>query len=285
MKKPEWLKVSYNEDAVADVSNLVIDLDLNTVCDEANCPNRGECYGKKTATFMVLGQHCTRNCRFCNVTSAAPETVDASEPERVGQAAATLALRHVVVTQVTRDDLPDGGAMHMADTVAALRRHVPEATVEVLVSDLGGSRAAIDTVLQANPDVFAHNVEMPRALSKTVRPDADYDRSLGVLTYAKQAAPHILTKTGFMLGLGETDAQIEALVDDLVAAGVDIVTIGQYLQPSVEHAALTRYVTPDEFDAYGRMAEAKGIGFVVSTPLVRSSYRAAEAVDAIRSRS
>lgn len=283
-KKPEWLKVTYNEDDVSSVASLVHDLELNTVCTEAACPNRGECYGQKTATFMVMGQFCTRDCRFCNVTSATPEALDPDEPERVAKAAATLGLKHVVVTQVTRDDLPDGGASHMAETIRSLRAHNPQATIEVLVSDYQGDKAAIDQVIAAGPDVYAHNVEMPRALSEAIRPDADYDRSLMVLQYVKEKAPQLLTKTGFMLGLGETDQDIEELLVDVASVKVDIVTIGQYLQPTERHAELKRYVTPAEFEAYKEMAQAKGIGFVVSTPLVRSSYKAAEAVEALRAR-
>jgi lipoic acid synthetase len=284
LKKPDWLKVSFNEDEVADVADLIIDLELNTVCSEAACPNRGECFSAKTATFMVMGQYCTRDCRFCNVTSTKPEALDPDEPERVAKAAATLGLEHVVVTQVTRDDLADGGAGHMAETIEALRKHNPTATIEVLVSDYRGDERAIDKVIAAKPDVYAHNVEMPRALSKTVRPDADYDRSLAVLDYVKRTAPSILTKTGFMLGLGESDEEIGELLDDLAKVKVDIVTIGQYLQPTKRHAELKRYVTPDEFETYRQIALAKGIGFVVSTPLVRSSYKAAEAVAAVRQR-
>lgn len=281
MKKPDWLKVPYDPKAVQEVASLMKDLKLNTVCNEANCPNLGECFMKHTATFMILGSHCTRNCRFCNVTHAAPEEVDPNEPENLAQAAKKLGLRHVVITQVTRDDLPDGGAGQFAECLHQLHELCPGTTVEVLTSDLKGSHDCLDIVLQAGPDVFNHNVEMPKELYAQVRPEARYERSLDVLRYVKETYPNVLTKTGFMVGLGETEEQIDALLDDLVDTGCDILTIGQYLQPSPQHYPLQRYVTPEEFDHYKEMALAKGFRFVTSTPLVRSSYRAAEAVEAV----
>ena len=275
-RKPDWLKVRYNQQAVEEVAALLGELKLNTVCKEANCPNLGECYRRHTATFMLLGSHCTRNCRFCNVTHAAPEPVDPEEPENVALAAKRLGLRHVVLTCVTRDDLPDGGAAHFARTVAALRRECPGTTVETLISDLQGDRAALDTVLAAAPEVLNHNVETVPDLYAAVRPQADYRRSLELLRYAKEKAPQILTKTGFMVGLGETEAQIDALMDDILAVGCDILTIGQYLQPTAAHYPLARYVTPEEFAAYKERALQKGFRFVASAPLARSSYRAWE---------
>ena len=275
-RKPDWLKVRYNQQAVEEVAALLGELKLNTVCKEANCPNLGECYRRHTATFMLLGSHCTRNCRFCNVTHAAPEPVDPEEPENVALAAKRLGLRHVVLTCVTRDDLPDGGAAHFARTVAALRRECPGTTVETLISDLQGDRAALDTVLAAAPEVLNHNVETVPDLYAAVRPQADYRRSLELLRYAKEKAPQILTKTGFMVGLGETEAQIDALMDDILAVGCDILTIGQYLQPTAAHYPMARYVTPEEFAAYKERALQKGFRFVASAPLARSSYRAWE---------
>jgi lipoic acid synthetase len=275
-RKPDWLKVRYNQQAVEEVAALLGELKLNTVCKEANCPNLGECYRRHTATFMLLGSHCTRNCRFCNVTHAAPEPVDPEEPENVALAAKRLGLRHVVLTCVTRDDLPDGGAEHFARTVAALRRECPGTTVETLISDLQGDRAALDTVLAAAPEVLNHNVETVPDLYAAVRPQADYRRSLELLRYAKEKAPQILTKTGFMVGLGETEAQIDALMDDILAVGCDILTIGQYLQPTAAHYPMARYVTPEEFAAYKERALRKGFRFVASAPLARSSYRAWE---------
>lgn len=281
MKKPDWLKVPYDPKAVQEVASLMKNLKLNTVCNEANCPNLGECFMKHTATFMILGSHCTRNCRFCNVTHAAPETVDPDEPENLAKAAKKLGLRHVVITQVTRDDLEDGGAGQFAECLRQLHEMCPGTTVEVLTSDMKGSHDCLDIVLQAGPDVFNHNVEMPKELYSKVRPEARYERSLDVLRYVKETYPDVLTKTGFMVGLGETEEQIDALLDDLVETGCDILTIGQYLQPSPQHYPLQRYVTPEEFDRYKEMALDKGFRFVTSTPLVRSSYRAAEAVEAV----
>ena len=281
-KKPDWLKVSYNQEAVEEIAQLMKDLKLNTVCKEANCPNLGECYRKHTATFMVMGSHCTRNCRFCNVTCGKPQPLDPQEPEHVAEMAKKLGLRHVVVTQVTRDDLPDGGAAHMAATVRAIKAACPNTTVEVLISDLKGSESALQTVLDAQPDVMNHNVEMVKELYSSVRPQAIYERSLKVLSDSKRLAPHILTKTGFMLGLGETDAQVEVLMDDIRATGCDILTISQYLQPTAAHWPLDRYVTPDEFARFKDIALQKGFRFVASSPLVRSSYRAAEALEAVQ---
>ena len=281
-KKPEWLKVRYNQEAVNEVAELMRDLKLNTVCKEANCPNLGECYRKHTATFMVMGSQCTRNCRFCNVTCGRPQALDPEEPAHVAEVVKKLHLRHVVVTQVTRDDLPDGGAAHMAATVRAIKAACPNTTVEVLISDLKGSESALQTVLDAQPDVMNHNVEMVKELYSSVRPQAIYERSLKVLSDSKRLAPHILTKTGFMLGLGETDAQVEVLMDDIRATGCDILTISQYLQPTAAHWPLDRYVTPDEFVRFKDIALQKGFRFVASSPLVRSSYRAAEALEAVQ---
>jgi lipoic acid synthetase len=281
MRKPDWLKVMYNPKAVQEVASLMKDLKLNTVCKEANCPNLGECFMKHTATFMILGSHCTRNCKFCNVTHAMPEKVDPHEPENLAKAAEKLGLRHVVITQVTRDDLPDGGAGQFAECLRQLHEHCPDATAEVLTSDMKGKTDCLDLVVQAGPDVFNHNVEMPKELYPLIRPGASYERSLNVLKYVKDMYPDVLTKTGFMVGLGETEDQIDRLLDDLAEVGCDILTIGQYLQPSPQHYPLQRYVTPEEFAHYKEMALNKGFRFVTSTPLVRSSYRAAEAVEAV----
>ena len=284
LKKPDWLKVQYNREAVEEVAKLMKDLKLNTVCKEANCPNLGECYKKHTATFMVMGSACTRNCRFCNVSCAKPQPLDPDEPRHLAEVAKKLALRHVVVTQVTRDDLPDGGAAHMAAVVRAVHETCPGTTVEVLISDLKGSEDALRVVLDAKPEVLNHNVEMVSRLYHDVRPQARYERSLKVLSDSKKFAPNILTKTGFMLGLGETDDEVYALMDDIRATGCDILTISQYLQPSPQHWALQRYVTPEEFARFKDIAMEKGFKFVASSPLVRSSYRAAEAFEAAEGR-
>ena len=280
LKKPDWLKVQYNREAVEEVAKLMKDLKLNTVCKEANCPNLGECYKKHTATFMVMGSACTRNCRFCNVSCAKPQPLDPDEPRHLAEVAKKLGLRHVVVTQVTRDDLPDGGAAHMATVVRAVHETCPGTTVEVLISDLKGSEDALRTVLEAKPEVLNHNVEMVPRLYHDVRPQARYERSLKVLSDSKKFAPGILTKTGFMLGLGETDDEVYALMDDIRATGCDILTISQYLQPTPQHWPLQRYVTPEEFARLKDIAMEKGFKFVASSPLVRSSYRAAEAFEA-----
>ena len=278
-RKPEWLKVRYNQEAVNEVAEMMRDLKLTTVCKEANCPNLGECYRKHTATFMILGSICTRNCRFCNVTHGKPLPPDPEEPENVAQAAKKLGLRHVVLTCSTRDDLPDGGAEHFAKTVRAIRAQCPGTTVETLTSDMRGDHAAFDTVIAVHPDVFNVNIETVKELQKVIRPSAGYERTLDVLRYIKQTDPTILTKTGFMVGLGETEDQISRLMDDILAVGCDILTIGQYLQPSPEHWKLDRYATPEDFARDKEMALQKGFRHVASAPLARSSYKAWEALE------
>lgn len=280
-RKPEWLRVRYNQKAVAEVAQLLGELRLNTVCKEANCPNLGECYRKHTATFMILGSQCTRNCRFCSATPGHPQPPDPEEPENVAAAAKKLGLRHVVLTCPTRDDLPDGGAEQFAQTVRAIRRACPGATVETLISDMQMNTAALDAVIEARPEVLNHNVETVRALQKAVRPQADYERSLAVLRYCKEKDAALLTKTGFMVGLGETEEQIGELMDDVLAAGCDILTIGQYLQPSPEHYPLDRYASPEDFARYKKMALDKGFRYVASAPLARSSYKAWEALEGV----
>ena len=280
-RKPEWLRVRYNQEAVAEVAQLLGQLKLNTVCKEANCPNLGECYRKHTATFMILGSQCTRNCRFCSVTPGHPLPPDPDEPENVAAAAKKLGLRHVVLTCPTRDDLPDGGAEQFAKTVRAIRAACPGVTVETLISDMKMDTAALDVVIEARPEVLNHNVETVQALQKAVRPQADYRRSLSVLSYCKEKAPSLLTKTGFMVGLGETEEQIGQLMDDVLAVGCDILTIGQYLQPTPEHYPLARYATPEDFARYKEMALAKGFRYVASAPLARSSYKAWEALEGV----
>ena len=279
IKKPDWLKVRFNQVAVDEVAALMRDLKLTTVCREANCPNLGECYRKHTATFMILGEICTRNCRFCNVTTGKPLPPDPEEPENVALAAQALKLRHVVLTCSTRDDLPDGGAAHFARTVRAIREKCPAATVETLISDMKMNTAALDTVIAAHPEVLNHNVETVKELQSVIRPQARYERSLDVLRYCKQKDPTILTKTGFMVGLGETDEQIDRLMDDILETGCDILTIGQYLQPSPKHHPMARYVTPEEFARYKETALRKGFRHVASAPLARSSYKAWEVLE------
>ncbi|MBO4265266.1 MAG: lipoyl synthase [Clostridia bacterium] len=277
-KKPEWLKSKFNRDAVNVVAKLLSDLKLNTVCKEANCPNLGECFEKHTATFMILGSQCTRNCRFCNVVHGAPQKVDPEEPKHLAEAAKKLNLRHVVITSVTRDDLADGGAMQFAECIYELKKLDPAPTVEVLIPDMKGDKAALDIVIAAKPEVINHNVETVPSLYSAVRPEADYKRSLDVLRYVKEKAPDIRTKTGIMVGLGETKAEVFSLMDDVLATGCDIFTIGQYLRPSEEHVPVREYVRPEVFDEYKQTALEKGFSFVASSPLVRSSYRAGEAL-------
>ena len=278
-RKPEWLRVRYNQQAVSEVAELMRDLKLNTVCKEANCPNLGECYRKHTATFMILGSVCTRNCRFCNVATGRPLPPDPDEPDNVALAAKKLGLRHVVLTCSTRDDLADGGAEQFSKTVRAVRRECPGATVETLISDMKFNTDALDVVIASHPDVLNHNVETVKELQKAVRPQAGYERSLGVLRYCKEKDPSLLTKTGFMVGLGETEEQISVLMDDILATGCDILTIGQYLQPSPEHYPLARYATPEDFARYKELALSKGFRHVASAPLARSSYRAWEVME------
>lgn len=291
-EKPSWLKVNFSAKDTAEVISLMERLKLNTVCKEANCPNLGECYKKHTATFMILGRQCTRNCRFCNVTPGKPDAVDPDEPRHLAEAARHLGLKHVVVTSVTRDDLPDGGAGQFARVIRAIREVMPSATVEVLIPDLKGDHEALLTVMREFPDVLNHNIETVSSLYRQVRPQAIYERSLKLLREAREfaeteaakegARPRILIKTGAMLGLGETDEELDRLFADLVENGVDVLTLGQYLRPSEEHVEMARFVTPEEFERYRERAEAAGIAFVASSPLVRSSYRAEEALRAIR---
>jgi lipoic acid synthetase len=247
------------------------------VCQSARCPNVGECFRRGTASFMILGTVCTRNCGFCAIDHGPPASVDPEEPSRVAEAAAMLRLHHVVVTSVTRDDLPDGGARHFAATVEAVRELLPEAGVELLVPDFGSSTEALGLVMAARPDVLNHNVETISRLYPRVRPQADYCRSLRLLQEARRMAPAALVKSGFMVGLGEDDDEIGALLRDLRNSGVDSVTIGQYLQPTQRHLPVERYVEPEAFERYAAAARRMGFAHVLSGPLVRSSYHAAEA--------
>ncbi|MGD0152275.1 MAG: lipoyl synthase [Thermacetogeniaceae bacterium] len=248
--------------------------DLHTICESAMCPNQGECLAAGTATFLILGDRCTRNCRFCAVTKGVPLPSDPGEPEKLARVAAALELRHVVVTSVTRDDLPDGGAGHFAATIQAVRRWLPEATIEVLTPDFQGVERSIDIVITANPDVFNHNIETVERLYTVVRPGANYRRSLDLLKYVKEKAPGIYTKSGLMVGLGEKFYEVVAVMEDLRHAGCDVLTVGQYLRPSPQHLPIRRFVPPEEFDAFKERALQIGFLHVESGPLVRSSYRA-----------
>jgi lipoic acid synthetase len=286
-QKPAWLKVrAPGGDNYTRLKETLRGLDLYTVCEEARCPNVGECWSAGTATVMLLGHTCTRGCRFCAVTTGNPRgAFDPREPEHVARAIARLGLKYVVLTMVDRDDLLDGGAAQVARTVQALRAEVPELLVETLVGDFGGRRRDVDVVLDSAPDVFAHNIEVVRRLTPLIRDQrCDYDRSLAVLERAKQAHPERLVKSSIMVGIGETDGEVETTLADLRAAGVDIVTLGQYLRPTPKHAAVDRYVPPELFDEYAVRARSLGFAFVASGPLVRSSYHAAEGFVAARLR-
>lgn len=283
LKKPEWLKKRFgNVEAIELTAALLEELSLNTVCDGADCPNRCECYSNKTATFMILGSICTRKCRFCAVTKGAPELVNPLEPKNIGKACRELKLKHVVVTSVTRDDLPDGGATHFAQTVEQIKSQNPGASVELLIPDLEGNWEALKTILDANPDVLNHNVETVPELYGKVRPLANYRRSLELLQKSKELRPDILIKSGIMVGLGETKEAVLDVMRDLREIDCDIMTIGQYLQPSKEHLELKEYVHPDVFAEYKAQAENLGFQYVASGPFVRSSYNAAQSIDVIR---
>lgn len=271
--RPDWLRVTVGAQEPAErMERLLSRLHLGTVCQEANCPNMGECFTRGTSTFMILGTVCTRGCRYCAVDKGLPSPLDPAEPDHVGEAVATLGLRHAVVTSVTRDDLPDGGAGQFVRTIAAIRSRRPEATVEVLVPDFAGDVVALQRVCDAAPDVFNHNIETVRRLFPLVRPRAGYELSLAVLRHA--AGQGLPVKSGLMLGLGETDQEIRETLGDLLEAGCRFLTLGQYLAPSPQHAPIDRYVTPEQFATWEATARAMGFTGVASGPLVRSSYRA-----------
>lgn len=278
LKKPEWLKIKYRETDLSEVALLMKELSLNTVCKEAACPNLCECYKKGTATFMILGRQCTRNCRFCNVECAPPSPVDKDEPLHVAEAVQKLRLKYAVITSVTRDDLPDEGAEHFAQTIEAIHFLCPGVKVEVLIPDMHAKEELLDRVLQARPDVLNHNVETVERLYPSVRPQARYERSLKVLEYAKRNYPDIFTKTGIMVGLGETKDEVLKLMDDVREAGCDIMTIGQYLRPSPAHIEVAEYIRPEQFAEYKAIGLKKGFRYVASAPFVRSSYNASEAL-------
>jgi len=280
VRKPDWLRVSLPiGDEYERVKAKVGALALHTVCKEAACPNVAECWGAGTATIMILGDLCTRGCRFCNVKTGNPRgEVDWLEPVRVADAVRDLGWTYLVVTAVDRDDLADGGALIFANTVRAIRERNPGTRVEILSGDYRGDLTALDIVVDAQPDVFAHNLETVRRLTPSVRDKrASYEQSLAVLTHVKQRAPERFTKTSLMLGLGECEAEVEAAMDDARAAGVDILTMGQYLQPSKKHLPVVEYVTPTQFERLGKLAERRGFHQVVSSPLSRSSYHAEQA--------
>ncbi len=277
LPKPSWIRVRAPGTRDFDATRAVLRAQrLVTVCEEAACPNIGECWGKRHATFMIMGDTCTRACAFCNVRTGKPGALDPDEPARVAAATAALGLAHVVVTSVDRDDLPDGGAAHFAATIEAIRAACPSASIEVLTPDFLRKEGALEIVVQAKPDVFNHNIETVPSLYRRIRPGADYRASLNLLRRAKALDPSLFTKSGMMVGLGEQEEEVLQVMDDLRAAGVDFLTIGQYLQPTRKHAAIDRFVTPEEFQCYKRAAEAKGFLLVASSPLTRSSHHAGE---------
>jgi lipoic acid synthetase len=278
-RKPGWLKVrAPGGEAYARIKHLLRERKLHTVCEEARCPNQGECWSAGTATVMILGDVCTRGCRFCAVTSGDPDgQVDPEEPWKVAEMVVSLELKYVVLTSVDRDDLPDGGADHFAETIRQIHSQDPGIRVEVLTPDFRGDRQAVGAVLEAGPDVFAHNLEVVRRLTPTIRDRrCDYDQSLDVLLTARAIRPEGMTKSSIMLGLGETEEEVLQAMEDLVGVGVDVLTLGQYLQPSPRHHEVVEFIHPDRFEDLGRKAEAMGFLYVASGPLVRSSYRAAE---------
>ncbi|WP_096156775.1 MULTISPECIES: lipoyl synthase [Bacillus] len=281
IRKPDWLKIKLNtNENYTDLKKLMRENNLHTVCEEAKCPNIHECWAvRRTATFMILGAVCTRACRFCAVKTGLPTELDLAEPERVAESVRLMNLKHAVITAVARDDLKDGGAKVFAETVRAVRRENPFTTIEVLPSDMGGVYENLKMLMDARPDILNHNIETVRSLTPRVRARATYDRSLEFLKRAKEMQPDIPTKSSLMIGLGETKEEIIQVMDDLRANDVDIMTIGQYLQPSKKHIKVQKYYHPDEFEELRQIAMSKGFSHVQSGPLVRSSYHADEQVN------
>ena len=282
LRIPPWLRVKLPcNHTFSDTRALVEGLDLHTVCHSAKCPNMFECFSRKTATFLILGNTCTRNCAFCNIGGGIILAPDPGEPARVGKAAAALGLRHAVVTSVTRDDLPDGGSAHFAATIRAIRDSGETCpTIEVLIPDFRGKREALQTVMDAEPHIINHNVETPPAHYSRIRPQADYQQSLELLRRVKEAGR--VSKSGLMVGLGESDEEVLQTLRDLHAAGVEIVTLGQYLRPTLEHHPVAAYITPEKFDWYRQQALDMGFSYCASGPMVRSSYLADEALGSVR---
>jgi lipoic acid synthetase len=277
LRKPEWIRVKAPGSAAYNETRAIVrDRGLVTVCEEASCPNIGECWSKKHATFMVMGDTCTRACAFCNVRTGLPAPLDPAEPEKVADAVARMELSHAVITSVDRDDLDDGGATHFANVINAIRKHSPRTTIEVLTPDFLRKDGAAEKVVAAGPDVFNHNLETVPSLYLRIRPGARYFHSLRLLQTIKEIDPMMFTKSGIMVGLGEKRDEVLQVMDDMRSAGVDFITIGQYLQPTRKHAPIDRFITPDEFKAYETIAYAKGFLMVAASPLTRSSHHAGE---------
>ena len=283
LRKPEWIRVKAPvSQGYADTRAIVKDRNLVTVCEEAGCPNIGECWQQKHATMMIMGDTCTRACSFCNVKTGHPDALDATEPDRVADAVAAMELKHVVITSVDRDDLTDGGAQHIADTVTAIRSKAPGATIEILTPDFLRKGDALNIAIDSKPDVFNHNLETVPRLYLSIRPGARYYHSMRLLERVKERDPSQFTKSGLMVGLGESKEEVMQVMDDMRSAGVDFITIGQYLQPTRKHAAVDRYVSPEEFAAYETIARAKGFLMVSSSPMTRSSYHAGDDFEKLR---
>lgn len=275
LRKPDWIRVKApGSAAYAETKKIIKDNGLVTVCEEAGCPNVGECWTEKHATMMIMGGTCTRACAFCNVSTGMPDALDTDEPERVADAVAKLGLRHVVITSVDRDDLDDGGAEHFAKTIRAIRERTPDTTIEILTPDFLRKEGALEIVVAARPDVFNHNLETVPRLYLNIRPGARYFHSIRLLQRVKELDPTIFTKSGIMVGLGETREEVMQVMDDMRSAEIDFLTVGQYLQPTRKHAAVDRFVTPDEFKGIETTARSKGFLMVSATPLTRSSYHA-----------
>ena len=276
-KKPFWLKVKAPQGKIFDqTKGLLDDLNITTVCEEASCPNIGNCWSKKHATMMIMGDICTRACSFCNVATGKPNTLDLSEPIRVAKSVARLNLNHVVITSVDRDDLHDGGADHFVSTITDIRKYSPNTSIEILTPDFLKKDGALEKVINAKPDVFNHNLETVPRLYPTVRPGARYFHSLNLLAKVKEVDPNIFTKSGIMVGLGESQSEIYQVMDDMRSADIDFLTIGQYLQPTIKHHKVEKFVHPDEFDKYKKVALSKGFLLVSSSPFTRSSFHANE---------
>ena len=281
LRKPSWIRAKapgagQDAEIYAETKKIIQDNNLVTVCEEAACPNIGECWSQRHATMMIMGEICTRACAFCNVSTGLPLALDAGEPARVADAVAKLGLRHIVITSVDRDDLDDGGAQHFADTIYAIRATSPETSIEILTPDFLRKEGALEIVVEARPDVFNHNLETTPRLYLNIRPGARYFHSMRLLQRVKEIDPTIFTKSGIMVGLGESREEVMQVMDDMRSAYIDFITIGQYLQPTRKHAPIDRFVTPEEFQSYATMARAKGFLMVSATPLTRSSHHADE---------
>ena len=281
LRKPSWIRAKApgagpEAGVYAETKKIIKDNNLVTVCEEAACPNIGECWSQRHATMMIMGEICTRACAFCNVSTGMPLPLDTDEPARVADAVAKLGLRHIVITSVDRDDLDDGGAQHFADTIYAIRANSPETSIEILTPDFLRKEGALEIVVEARPDVFNHNLETTPRLYLNIRPGARYYHSMRLLQRVKEIDPTIFTKSGIMVGLGESREEVMQVMDDMRSADIDFITIGQYLQPTRKHAPIDRFVTPEEFESYATMARAKGFLMVSATPLTRSSHHADE---------